>query len=470
MGQRPIQGLTIRAALILGFGLTLSVWLFTGYQAARRAAEFERQSTDLATRYVQAQDMLAAMRGHVLATTGAVRDSLLSPDRPPEVYRRQVEQRLQEIDAIIAGYVSVLNSDQEQAGLDGIRREATYFGGAMRSVLLTPDRSVEPRVLFSQTVLPAREALLRNSEELQSINRSAFIRYQHDLDADHSTAERWTWQQLGVALAVGLGIAVMAILYAGRLETRLKSELEKDTRNTEALQRLSTRLITIQEDERQRIARELHDEVGQALTAIKVELAVTQRRVDPAVSKLLEPAQEITDQTLQTVRNMSRLLHPAALDDLGLQAAVDSYLTDFSRRTGIRCELLPGPVLPRLSSDIERAAYRIIQEALTNVARHADATTCSVTLQVQRQLLEIMVEDNGRGFDTGDLERSPRRGLGLLSVSERVAYLNGIMSIASAVGQGTRLCIELPAGLGARDSDDPAAAEDVAAVRGAAHG
>ena len=470
MGFRPLQGLTIRAALILGFGLTLSVWLLTGYQATRRTAERERQSNDIATRYVQAQDMLAAMRGHILATSGAVRDALLNSDRPQVRYHTQVEERLREIQARLTGYVPVLDSGEERAGVDALRQEATYFAGAMRSVLLTPDRSLDPRVRFSQTVLPAREALLRCSDDLQAINRSAFIRYQHELEVRHHAAERWTWQQLGLALAIGLGIAVIAIRYAGRLETRLKAEIDKNASNTAALQRLSTRLITVQEDERQRIARELHDEVGQALTAIKVELSVVQRRTDQPLSSLLEPAQQITDQTLHTVRNMSRLLHPAALDDLGLQAAVDSYLTDFSRRTGIRSELLPGPVLARLSSDIERAAYRIVQEALTNVARHAHATAVAVTLQQRDGTLEVIVEDNGRGFDTRDLERPRQRGLGLLGVSERAAYLNGIMSISSEPGRGTRLSVELPAVARTGESADTIGAEDRAALREAASG
>jgi signal transduction histidine kinase len=469
MAFRPPHGLTIRAALILGFGLTLSLWLLTGYQSARRTAEVERQSTDIATRYVQAQDRLAAMRGHILAITGAVRDTLLNSDRPQEVYHPLVEERLREIQASVAGYASILDSSQERNGLETLRREATRFAGAMRWALLTPDRLANPRVVFSQIVLPAREALLRSSEELQAINRSAFIRYRQERDTHHRLAERWTWQQLGLALAVGFGIAVVAIVYAGRLEARLKAEIEKDARNTVALQRLSTRLITVQEDERQRIARELHDEIGQALTAIKVELAVSQRRLDSGQAGLLEPAQQITDQTLQTVRNMSRLLHPAALDDLGLQAAVDSYLTDFSRRTGIRAGLLPESVLVRLPVDIERAAYRIVQEALTNVARHAHATACSVTLQRRDERLEIIVEDNGRGFDTRDLER-PQRGLGLLGVTERVAYLNGIMSIASEPGQGTRLCIELPAGRVGSVAEDAVLGEDPLTVRESARG
>jgi signal transduction histidine kinase len=470
MAFRPFRGLTIRAALILGFGLTLSLWLLTGYQAARRTAELEQQSTDIATRYVQAQDALAALRRHVLATSGAVRDALLNSERPQAAYHDQVADQLKSIEAIVASYVLVLDSTQEHVGLDELRRESTYFAGAMRSVLLTPDPTSNPRVLFGQTVLPAREALLRCSEELQAINRAVFIRDQHHLDARNSAAERRTWQQLGLALLVGLAIAIAAIFYAGRLEARLKAELEKDARNTQALQRLSTRLITIQEDERQRIARELHDEVGQALTAIKLEVVVAQRRMDPSVSGILEPVQQITDQTLQTVRNLSRLLHPAALDDLGLQAAIDCYVGDFTRRTGIRTTLLPTPVSARLPPDIERAAYRIVQEALTNVARHADATSCSVTVQRQGRFLEVVIEDDGQGFDTNDLECSPRRGLGLLSVSERVADLNGVVSIASEVGHGTRLCVSLPASSGRTEAEDAIIPDDSTVVREPARG
>ena len=160
----------------------------------------------------------------------------------------------------------------------------------------------------------------------------------------------------------------------------------------------------------------------------------------------------------------------AALDDLGLQAAVDWYLTDFSRRTGVRSELSSGAVLPRLPSDIELAAYRIVQEALTNIARHAHATSCRVTLRRNHETLEVIVEDNGRGFNAGELERAPRRGLGLLGVTERVTHLNGQISIRSGLGQGTKLTIALPCGCESHDSEDVAGSEDAGALREPARG
>src|SRR4029079_6133417 len=133
-----------------------------------------------------------------------------------------------------------------------------------------------------------------------------------------------------------------------------------------------------QEEERRTIARELHDEVGQLLTAIKVELAIAQRAIqtDGASPEVLQDARSMTDNALHTVRDLSRLLHPALLDDLGLPTAVTFYLRAFAKRQGVRAELEQDGMDARLSPEIETAAYRIIQEALTNVARHARAAEC----------------------------------------------------------------------------------------------
>jgi signal transduction histidine kinase len=289
--------------------------------------------------------------------------------------------------------------------------------------------------------------VLRATEELQSINRAAFIRYQADLAGLHGAAERATWQRLGIALALSLSIAIVATLYASRLERRLLAQLAKDALNTRALQHLSTKLINAQEAERGRIARELHDDVGQALSAIKVELAVAQRRIETTGSSddLLEPAQLITDGALQTVRDLSHLLHPVALDDLGLAAAVDSYLRDFSKRTGIRVHLQQDDMTGRLAPEIEVAVYRIIQEALTNVARHAEASACRVNLHRTADTLVVTVDDDGRGFDPSKATQSPRSGLGLLGMRERVSQLGGSVLLTSVIGQGTTVRIECPA-------------------------
>jgi two-component system sensor histidine kinase UhpB len=191
----------------------------------------------------------------------------------------------------------------------------------------------------------------------------------------------------------------------------------------------------------------LHDEVGQVLMAINVELGLAQGALDHhgAPSQVLEDARGLTDNALHTVRDLSRLLHPAVLDDLGLPAAVDSYLREFSRRHGTRAELLQEGMDERLTREIEITAYRVIQEALTNIVKHSNATSCRVYLQRLRQTVLITIEDDGIGFDAEAAQTGGSRiGLGLLGVRERVTRLRGTMRLESRVGQGTRLTLELP--------------------------
>lgn len=446
MGRAPLRGLTIKTALTVGFGLTLALWVFTGYQFAQGVADVERRSAGVASKYVQAQDLLSFLRTHVLATSGYVRDVLLDPTpRPTLTDRERIDQGLSDIRRAVTMYVPVMDSPDEHDRLGRLRTESELFATAVVGLLARDDQH-DGRTQFSTAVIPRRAALVDASEQLQTFNRAAFVHYQANLAAIHNAAERQTWWRLGWALALSLSIAVLATLYAGRLETRLTSQLEKDARNTRALQQLSTQLINAQEEERRRIARELHDEVGQALTAIKVELAVAQRKIEStrASGELLDAAQAITDRTLHTVRDLSHLLHPPTLDDLGLAAAVDSYLRDFSRRFDIRANLHHEELAARLTPAIEVATYRIIQEALTNVAKHAHARTCGVTLRQDGGTFEIIVEDDGRGFDAHDVDESSRTGLGLLGMRERVSQLHGSMFLSSAAGQGTRLRFEIP--------------------------
>lgn len=203
--------------------------------------------------------------------------------------------------------------------------------------------------------------------------------------------------------------------------------------------------LSIRADERRRIARELHDEIGQALGALKLELAVAER-VMPEVStdEALAEARSITDRTLQTVRDLSQLLHPAMLDDLGLPDTADWYLRAFSRRTGIASELAIDRLEERLAPEVEMCTYRVIQEAVTNVAKHSEATSCRVQIARELATLRIVVEDNGKGFQPATRRAADARGLGLIGVRERVANLGGRLRVESGAGTGTRLTVELP--------------------------
>jgi two-component system, NarL family, sensor histidine kinase UhpB len=235
--------------------------------------------------------------------------------------------------------------------------------------------------------------------------------------------------------------------HAASLTSRLTEQHEREERIASDLQRLSARLIHAREEEQRRIARELHDDVGQALSAVKVQLAVAERRIERmgAAPALLADAQTSADTALHSVRDLSRLLHPSALDDLGLVAALESLVADFRRRHQIAIEFVHEGPDRRLHAETERAVYRIVQEALTNIARHSEATGGTVRLALDSETARVQIEDNGIGFDVADVERpGKRRGLGLLSIRERVTGLRGQVRIESAPG-GSRIEVELPA-------------------------
>ncbi len=222
--------------------------------------------------------------------------------------------------------------------------------------------------------------------------------------------------------------------------------MNRDARISRELQDAASRIMSAQEDERRTIARELHDEVGQVLTAIKMELSLAERALEARgeSGRPLAEAQVITDGALQTVRDLTQLLHPAVLDDIGLPAAIDASLRGLARRHDIHVDLHQAGMADRLDQDTEVAAYRIVQEAITNIARHSSARHCRVRLRRHGEALSIEVEDDGMGFDAAALQNGARRGFGLIGIRERAAHLGGSLRVESAPGLGTRVVAELP--------------------------
>ena len=190
------------------------------------------------------------------------------------------------------------------------------------------------------------------------------------------------------------------------------------------------------------LARELHDEVGQALTAVKMDIGIALRgeQLENRTRSALEEARELSDHTLRSVRDMSQLLHPSALDDFGLPATLTAYLKNFSHRTAIRAQLAE-TMDTRLAPAIELCVYRIVQEALNNIAQHSGATGCTVSLITRAGMLRLTVEDNGRG-PGGD--RLARGGLGLIGMRERAQALGGTFTITERESGGTVLAVILP--------------------------
>lgn len=432
-----------------GFLLIFALWLVSGLDLVRRLNGAEERQADLTAAFRRAERSLNAIQAQVLLGSVYLRDALLDLDRDPsDDYHQRLEQSRADILQALAQYRPVTQSETERASFRTLQAEVDDYWNSLLEPVLTWDatrKAVEARALLRRQVIPKRELIARISTRIQQLNRDAFEQQQGEVTRIFRQLHTRVWTTSGLTLLLSLIVAGAVTRYATMLEDRIRQQMVRDLEHARDLQRLSAKLVDVQEQERRSIARELHDEVGQALTAIKVELAVSERAGGLSDKALLalRDVRAITDRTLQQVRDLSQLLHPSLLDDLGLSAAIEWYLKGFSRRTDVRAELLQDRMEERLPPQVETCIFRVVQEALTNVARHANATSVRVYLQRLPHTVLLTVEDDGVGLAQAAATDAPR-GLGLLGIRERAGELGGTFRIESQPGKGTRLTVELP--------------------------
>ena len=239
------------------------------------------------------------------------------------------------------------------------------------------------------------------------------------------------------------------LVLAAELEMVLKNIKTTTSLRTQTrrLKRLSNRLINIQESERSRLARDLHDDTGQALTALKMSLEITRNELsdDPDhTSDRLNDAVALADDTLEKLRTISHSLRPPALDAIGLNASLDRLCQNFAHRTGLAIAY-NGTEGPNMSNMIDICLYRILQEGLTNCAKHGQASHVEVSLKRNGEVVQLWIQDNGQGFDLADtLSDQNETGIGLIDMQERLESLNGRLNVYSKPGAGARLVATIP--------------------------
>lgn len=235
------------------------------------------------------------------------------------------------------------------------------------------------------------------------------------------------------------------ILAVVRDISRRKQEEEKLYRSREQMRELSARLLSLREEEQARVSRSIHDEIGQVLSGLKMDLAWLRKRLDQGQEPLVYKTKEMSrliDDAVEVVRRVSTELRPGILDDIGLEAAVEWQLLEFQRRTDIRCTLSHDMNENSLDARRTTAAFRIFQEALTNVARHAEASQVEVSLMENAAELTLVVRDDGRGITVN--ERDHPKSIGLLGMRERARMQGGQLDIEGKAGRGTTLTLWLP--------------------------
>lgn len=227
--------------------------------------------------------------------------------------------------------------------------------------------------------------------------------------------------------------------------TARKEAEETLKESREQLRSLAAHLQSIREEERMVMAREIHDELGQALTAIKMDLSWLNKRIPEEQSSMIkktESMSELIDSTIQTVQRISAQLRPGLLDDIGLLAAVEWQAAEFQKRTGISCELSINSQDITLDSERSTSIFRIFQETLTNITRHAQATKVKVKLLKKLNRIELKIKDNGKGISEEKI--SDPKSLGLLGIRERVFFLGGDIEIKGSPNKGTTIIVSIP--------------------------
>jgi signal transduction histidine kinase len=230
---------------------------------------------------------------------------------------------------------------------------------------------------------------------------------------------------------------------------QLENQITERKRVNEELRQLSAHLQSAREEERIRIAREIHDQVGQVLTAVKMDLALLDRKLNNAprvpvaeVKADVAGTIQLVDKTIHTMREIIRELRPEILDHLGLSAAIEWQLQEFQTRTGIACQF--DTTLDEVNLDLDRstAVFRIFQETLTNIARHANATRLATALHQDAGAIVLQVQDNGKGFAPDDLAN--KQTFGVLGMRERAHVFGGDVTLDSTPGQGTTVTVKIP--------------------------
>jgi PAS domain S-box-containing protein len=227
----------------------------------------------------------------------------------------------------------------------------------------------------------------------------------------------------------------------------LRAEMIERERAERARTELLSRLVFAQEDERRRIAREMHDQFGEQLTALGLGIRAIKDdcQDDARLSAQVASLEKVAHQLDQDVDHLVWELRPTALDDLGLRAALANYVQDWSARAGVRADLhTTGLSGDRLTSEVETTLYRIAQEALNNIAKHARAENVDVILERRSDYVSLIIEDDGVGFDQVNAKAPPHQGFGLLGMQERAALVGATVQIESAAGEGTTIIVRMP--------------------------
>ena len=445
---RPSLVVKIRIwpVLLVGFGTLIVLIAFSGFSALQRASASYAGTTKLYVEELQTEQMLGTLRSDILLSAIAIRDLLLIPtgaERKRQELRtleRSSRFSLQALDSSIPA--------ADRYRLQALALEVNAYWQLLGQ-LPTSEGKLQAQLnesFLRGQILPHRQAVLALVGQIEDLTRDSIRKARSEIDRRQSELPSYVAEIVGATLLVGLAIALTSLLRISHLE-RTAAEQHRSVLNAEEqLRRLSQQLVRAQEEEKKSISRDLHDQIGQVLTAVRIgvgnlEEALQNHEAPERVRAQLDQTKRLSEQALRSVRDIAMGLRPAMLDDLGLGAALEWQGRQFSRLCNIPVSIEVEGDLEGLSEDQKTCVYRVVQEALNNIAKHAEATAIRVSVASQDAKIEIEVRDNGTGFD---VQSARLGGIGIVGMIERARELGGHANVESHPGEGTSVSVWLP--------------------------
>jgi signal transduction histidine kinase len=431
--------------LIGGFGGLLLLSALSGLDAIRILHSIETRSDSIRRDFVQRNRLLNQIRSDLYLSGTWVRDYVLEPDAArAQSDLTRLSGAPAVIDQTVTAYGKLLSSS-ESVPFQNLQRELREYWSVLDPVMKwsLEQRRAAGYAFLRDQVYPRRTAMVALADQMSAANEHALNSRIFQVTELFSGFRLRVAATLTVALGLGLLLAIVTTRKTLAYERGAAEHLAEMDRARSELKELSNRLLEVQESERRALSRELHDEVGQSLSALLVSLGNMSAEMSDAerltLAGHLMGVRTLVESSLRTVRDMALLLRPSMLDDLGLVPALQWQGREVARRAGIAVTVDAAGVPDDLPDEYRTSIYRIVQEALHNCERHAEATGVRVTLRVHAGALVLSVQDDGKGFDADS-----GRGMGLLGVQERVTNLRGTFNVESNARQGTLVMVRLP--------------------------
>jgi signal transduction histidine kinase len=410
--------------------------------AAQRKADIAYGHLDsLNVRYRDVETRLRRVRADLHLSGILARDFLLDTTTPASEYRSRLVAYRTESDRMIAELEPLLR-DSDPAQYQELKRQLDEYWISY-APLFDGTTVVDRYGFLRREIVPRRDAVMTISAEIEALNNRTLLAQQEAAAERQRELHQYLTATLASSLALGLAVAVIAVIRIRVLERRSEEQHGRTQQAEQELRRLSNQLVRMQEEERKHLSRELHDELGRMLTALRMEIGRAERAQavgSPAFGATVAEAKVLLDRMMRMVRDLAMGLRPSMLDDLGLEPALAFQAREFSRRYNVPVDLAVEGDLERLPDPQRTCVYRVVQEALTNCAKHSAATEIQVQVVRGRTRLDVSVRDNGVGMDPA----STHKGLGLTGIKERVKDINGSTSIQTRPGEGTIVHITLP--------------------------